>query len=70
MKKLVIFDLDGTLLYTLEDLMNSVNHALKRFGYETKTLEEVSEHVGNGVQHLVRMMLRLAENTIYLLFSL
>lgn len=57
MKKLVIFDLDGTLLYTLEDLMNSVNHALKRFGYETKTLEEVSEHVGNGVQHLVRMML-------------
>lgn len=57
MRKLVIFDLDGTLLYTLEDLMESVNHTLEKFGYETKTLEEVSKHVGNGVQHLVRMML-------------
>lgn len=56
MIKLIIFDLDGTLLYTLEDLMDSVNHTLKRFGYKTKTLEEVSKHVGNGVQHLLRMM--------------
>lgn len=57
MRKLVIFDLDGTLLYTLEDLKDSVNHALEKFGYETKSLEEVSKHVGNGVKHLVRMML-------------
>ena len=34
MRKLVIFDLDGTLLYSLEDLMNSVNFALAVFGYE------------------------------------
>lgn len=57
MRKLIIFDLDGTLLYTLEDLMDSVNYALEKFGYETKTLEDVSKHVGNGVKHLVSMML-------------
>ncbi len=57
MRKLVIFDLDGTLLYTLEDLMDSVNYTLEKFGYEAKTLEEVSSHVGNGVQHLVKMLL-------------
>ena len=57
MRELVIFDLDGTLLYTLEDLKDSVNHTLEKFGYETKSLEEVSKHVGNGVKHLVRMLL-------------
>lgn len=54
MRKLVIFDLDGTLLYTLEDLMHSVNFSLDLFGYETKTLEEVSSYVGNGVEYLMR----------------
>lgn len=57
MRKLLIFDLDGTLLYTLEDLMNSVNYTLEFFGYEKKTLEEVSKHVGNGVEHLIKMSL-------------
>lgn len=57
MRKLVIFDLDGTLLYTLEDLMDSVNYTLEKFGYEQKTIEDVTMHVGNGVQHLVKMML-------------
>lgn len=57
MRKLVIFDLDGTLLYTLEDLMDSVNYSLEKYGYETKTLEEVSSGVGNGVEHLLRSML-------------
>ena len=36
----VIFDLDGTLLNTLEDLGDSVNHALKSFGYPERTYEE------------------------------
>lgn len=53
MKKVVIFDLDGTLLYTLEDLADSVNYALKTFGYETKTNEEILSYVGNGVRHLM-----------------
>lgn len=49
----VIFDLDGTLLNTLEDLCDSTNYALKNFGYPTKTLEEVKTYVGNGVRLLI-----------------
>lgn len=49
----VIFDLDGTLLNTLEDLGDSVNFALKSFGYPTRTYEEVRSFVGNGVKDLV-----------------
>ena len=48
MRKLVIFDLDGTLLYTLEDLTNSVNFTLDLFDYETCTIDEISSYVGNG----------------------
>ncbi len=51
--KIVIFDLDGTLLNTLEDLTNSTNFALEQFGYPTKTIEQVREFVGNGVEKLI-----------------
>lgn len=54
MRKLVIFDLDGTLLYTLEDLTNSVNYALELYGYAKRSLEEISTYVGNGVEQLMR----------------
>ena len=57
MKKLIIFDLDGTLLYTLEDLTNSVNFTLDLFDYPKRTLEEITSFVGNGVQHLLRKSL-------------
>ncbi len=50
---LAIFDLDGTILYTLEDLKNSLNYALTRHGYPARTLEEVRRFVGNGVRKLV-----------------
>lgn len=55
MKKydLAIFDLDGTILYTLEDLKNSLNHALSSHGFPERTLEEVRRFVGNGVRKLV-----------------
>ena len=49
----VIFDLDGTLLYTLEDLKNSTNFSLRTFGYPERTLEEVRQFVGNGVRKLI-----------------
>ena len=49
----VIFDLDGTLLYTLEDLKNSTNFALCEFGFPERTLEEVKRFVGNGVRKLI-----------------
>lgn len=57
----IIFDLDGTLLDTLEDLMDSLNHALVMHGYEPRTLEQVRQSVGDGVKMLVRRS--LPENT-------
>ena len=49
----VIFDLDGTLLDTLEDLRSSVNHALRTFGLPERSLEEIRTFVGNGVRNLM-----------------
>jgi phosphoglycolate phosphatase len=49
----VIFDLDGTLLDTLEDLKNSVNAAMDAMGFPQRTLEEVRRFVGNGVAKLI-----------------
>lgn len=49
----VIFDLDGTLLNTLEDLADSTNYALSVSGYPTRTLEEIRTFVGNGIARLL-----------------
>lgn len=49
----VIFDLDGTLLDTLEDLKNSVNYVLSQYNYPTRTLEEIRNFIGNGVKVLL-----------------
>lgn len=54
MKIGVIFDLDGTLLDTLEDLTDAVNVALKKNGYPPRTLEEMRYFVGNGAVHMLR----------------
>ena len=51
----VIFDLDGTLLDTLEDLTDAVNAALARFGYPGRSLEEVRQFVGNGAARLMAL---------------
>lgn len=48
-----VFDLDGTLLDTLEDLHLSVNAALSAHGMATRTLEEVRRFVGNGIRLLI-----------------
>ena len=52
--KAVIFDLDGTILDTLQDLANSVNHALRTHGYPERTLDEVRGFIGNGIRVLMR----------------
>ena len=51
----VIFDLDGTLLNTLEDLMDSVNYALGQYKMPERTLEEIRHFVGNGVERLMEL---------------
>jgi len=53
MYKTVIFDLDGTLLDTLDDLWISVNEALKAFDLPLRTREEVRAFVGNGIAKLM-----------------
>ena len=53
MKIGILWDLDGTLLDTLEDLMDGVNYAMDRFGYPRRTLEEVRHFVGNGARNLL-----------------
>lgn len=57
MYKAVIFDLDGTLIDSLPDLMDSVNQALSSLGYQTHTYEEVRSFVGNGVRKLIERSL-------------
>ena len=60
----VFFDMDGTLLDTLEDLHGALNHTLAEMGYPLKTLEETRNYVGNGIFCLVER--GLPENAKYL----
>lgn len=53
MKKLVIFDLDGTLLNTINDLGLSCNYALEKAGYKPHPLSAYPYMVGNGVRKLI-----------------
>ncbi len=62
MKKTVIFDLDGTLLNTLDDLADSTNYALSKFGYPTRTIDEVRQFVGNGVAKLIERAIPEGKN--------
>lgn len=58
MIKLVIFDLDGTLLNSVEDLGRAVNHALSLRGYKTHDMDDYRYFVGNGVLKLIERALR------------
>ena len=60
MRHTIIFDLDGTLLYTLEDLKDAVNYALRTRGYAEHKLEEMRRFFGNGI----RFALQQAEPTL------
>lgn len=53
----ILFDLDGTLLDTLEDLTAATNYALCAFGYPKRTLEQVRRAVGNGAANQIRRSL-------------
>ena len=52
-KDTVIFDLDGTLLNTLDDLRDSVNAVMKKYGYPQHSLEQIRTFVGNGIGKLM-----------------
>ncbi len=62
MKIGVLFDLDGTLLNTLDDLADAVNATLNKYGCPERTVEEVRQFIGNGAQRLIRLALPGTEN--------
>ena len=49
----ILFDLDGTLVDTAPDLMHAHNHVMKKFGYPTKSLEELKNSVGRGAGAMI-----------------
>ena len=57
MKTGILFDLDGTLLNTLEDLVDATNYALARFGHPPRTKAEVRRFIGNGAENQIRLSL-------------
>lgn len=56
--KAVVFDLDGTLLDTLEDLKEACNYALCRYGYNPISIEETRAFIGNGIRRLIERALK------------
>ncbi|NDW13016.1 HAD family hydrolase [Bacteroides sp. 214] len=63
MKKLIIFDLDGTLLNTIADLAHSTNQVLQTLGYPTHPVEAYNFMVGNGINKLFERALPEGEKT-------
>lgn len=63
MKKLIIFDLDGTLINTIADLGACTNYALEKLGYPTHDIESYKFRVGNGINNLFRRSLPEGEKT-------
>tara|TARA_B100000686_G_C16426216_1_gene779735 strand:- start:112 stop:801 length:690 start_codon:yes stop_codon:yes gene_type:complete len=49
----IIFDLDGTLIDTAPDLMSAHNHVMKKFGYETKSTDDIRKLIGKGAKSLI-----------------
>ncbi|SVD47790.1 uncharacterized protein METZ01_LOCUS400644, partial [marine metagenome] len=52
-KLTILLDLDGTLIDTAPDLMNAHNHVMKKYGYETKSTDDIKELVGKGAASLI-----------------
>lgn len=61
MKKLVIFDLDGTILNTIDDIADCMNYALKENNFAQKTVAQIRSYVGNGQRQFILRC--LPENT-------
>jgi len=57
MKTAILWDLDGTLLDTLDDLLDATNHVLSLFGQPHRTKAELRRFVGNGAENQIRLSL-------------
>ena len=56
----ILFDLDGTLVDTAPDLMNAHNHVMRKYGYETKSTDDIRKLVGQGAGSLIGRSLIMA----------
>ena len=52
-KLTILFDLDGTLADTAPDLMMAHNHVMEKFGYDTKSIDEIKDYVGKGAAVMI-----------------
>ena len=59
MKKIVIFDLDGTLIDSVHDIADCVNLMLEKYGYQKRKLDEIKQMIGNGARNLVKRAIGL-----------
>ncbi len=56
-KELLIFDMDGTILNTIDDIAGAINHVLTTNGYPSRTVDEVKSFVGNGLRRALELSL-------------
>ena len=56
-KLTVLFDLDGTLVDTAPDLIHAHNHVMKKFGYPTKTIDDLKNAVGQGAKAMMAKLM-------------
>ena len=52
-KLTILFDLDGTLADTAPDLLSAHNHVMKKFGYETKNIDDIRDYIGHGAAVMI-----------------
>ncbi|MCL4735797.1 MAG: HAD family hydrolase [Candidatus Omnitrophica bacterium] len=62
--KIVVFDLDGTLVDSFEDIACAANHALKTFGFSTHSTAAVKAQVGCGLKNLIRNLLPIPDHPL------
>ena len=55
--ELIMFDLDGTLVDSMEDMANAGNFTLENFGLKKKSIQEITSYVGEGREHLIKKLL-------------
>lgn len=68
--KLIIFDLDGTLLNTIDDLAQSVNFVLEKYNYPIHGVEQYKHFVGNGITKLIERAMPESQRTAELISKL
>ncbi len=66
MYQTIIFDLDGTLLDTLDDLTSAVNYALEKYSLKIRTKDEVKSFIGNGIVKLMQRAVGIDDHPLFL----